>query len=147
MAPAIQAGDQVVMEHFTYLRHSPQRGDIVVFATDKIPGRSGQKYVKRMVGLPGETLRLSDGVLYANGEPISLRNKEGEIKYTFSPSFAKYLRNAQDTVTVPPGCYFVLGDNSQRSADSRMWGFLPATSVMGRIVWCYWPPAHVGRVE
>jgi signal peptidase I len=147
MAPAIQAGDHVVMEHLTYWRHSPQRGDIAVFATDKIPRLGRQTYVKRLVGLPGETLRLNNGALYVNGERISLRNKAGEINYVFLPSFSKYLRNAKDTVTVPPGCYFVLGDNSERSADSRMWGFVPAASVVGRIVWCYWPIQNAGGVE
>ena len=125
MAPAIQAGDHVVMEHLTYLRHPPQRGDIMVFDTDEIPGLGRETYVKRVVGLPGETLRLDNGALYVNGERTSLRNKAGEIKYASSPSLAKYLRSARDTVTVPPGCYFVLGDNSARSADRSVLGLRP----------------------
>jgi signal peptidase I len=148
MAPAIERGDHVIMEHFSYLRQAPARGDLLVFDTSEIPKLGNQTYVKRLVGLPGETLRLDDGKLYVNGEPVVLRNKAGDIKYTHLSAYSsKYLRNGPETVTVPPGSYFVLGDNSSHSADSRIWGFVPAESVLGRVVWCYWPPQHAGRVD
>lgn len=145
MAPAIDAGDHVVMEGFSYLRLPPRRGDIVVFKTDAIPGLGHQTYVKRLVGLPGEELRIDHDALYVNGERVSIRNKEGEIVYRSLNS--RFLRNPQEKIKIPPGSYFVLGDNALRSLDSRMWGCVPASSVLGRAVWCYWPPAHIGHIE
>jgi len=145
MAPAIAAGDHVVMEGFSYLRRPPRRGDIVVFKTDAIPGLGHETYVKRIVGLPGEELRIDHDALYVNGERVSIRNKEGEIAYRTPNS--KFLRTPQETYKIPPGSYFVLGDYAQRSLDSRIWGTLPASAILGRAVWCYWPPARIGHIE
>lgn len=147
MSPAVKGGDHVLMRG----RITPRRGDIVVFDTRDIPrltqpGSRGQIYLKRLVGLPGETLSIAEGQLYVDGKPLPMRNKEGEINYTNMPG-TMYLTKAGETVTVPADSYFVLGDNSPNSADSRYWGFLPKKSVLGRIFYCYGPTERRGPVQ
>ena len=146
MSPAINARDNVLMEGLTYLKMDPRRGDIVVFTLDERKTGRPLIYMKRLVGLPGERLRIFDGVLYVNDQPITLRNKAGDIHYVTMPT-SRYLRNDVDSVTIPEGHYFLLGDNSEHSSDSRFWGFVPAKSVMGRLVLCYWPPDRIGSVR
>ena len=149
MAPAIEAGDRVMMERVTFLVRKPHRGDIIVFRTDGIrsitPQERGSIYVKRIAGMPGERLDISDGKVYINDKPVPLRNAVGEIDYLLPagmgwPAF-------QTNVSVPSKQYHVLGDNSTNSYDSRSWGFVPAENVMGRVWFCYWPPNRVGRVR
>jgi signal peptidase I len=146
MAPAIEKGDGIIMEALTHRGRVPQRGDILVFATGGIKGLGHDIFIKRLVGLPGEELRLDHNGLSVNGVHVSLRNKAGEIAYSsvFTP---KYLQNEHEIFTVPPGSYFVIGDNVLHSLDSRVWGSIPAKSVLGRAVWCYWPLEHQGRLE
>lgn len=150
MAPAIETGDQVLMEGFTYLRGTPQRGDIVTFRTSGIReiyrlGPSGGEviFVQRIVGLPGETLRIDDGKLYVNGEPVSIRNEAGEIRYANGGE----LRGSGESVTVPAGQYYVLGDNTHNSYDSREWGCVPREAITGRVIYCYAPRGRRGPVK
>jgi signal peptidase I len=140
MTPAVSGGDHIVTEGVTYLSRQPRRGDIVVFRTDGIPSvPPGTFYVKRVAGEPGERVRIAEGKLFVNDKPVSLSNAVGEITYTtLSP---------QTEVTVPSGCYFVLGDNSTNSSDSRYWGGVPRKNIIGRVSFCYWPPQRAGRVK
>src|SRR6185369_2711466 len=86
MAPAIAVGDCDLMENFTYNFRKPRRGDIVVFKTDGIPSlQNGVIYVKRMVGLPGDSLRISDGKLFVNDKHLALTNEAGDIRYVSLP--------------------------------------------------------------
>jgi signal peptidase I len=151
MSPAIMAGDCVIVDVFRKSPPPVSRGEIVVFTNDGISGIGEGLHVERLVGLPGETLRLVDGTLYVNGVPVTLKNRNGDIQYappvyTGSTS-GHYLQNAAETLTVPEGCYFVLGDNTYHSLDSRYWGLVPATSLCGRVKWRYWPANRAGRVE
>jgi signal peptidase I len=147
MAPAIMAGEHVMIEGFTYLSSRPKRGDIVVFKSDGLaPMSSGQIYIKRVAGEPGERLRIADGNLYVNDKPVALSNATAVIHYTSLPR-STYLASSSDTATVPEGHYFVLGDNSTNSADSRVWGFLPARNILGRVTFCYWPLKRIGTVK
>ncbi len=143
MAPAINRDDQIFMEGITYRFRPPARGEIIVFEADALPNtKPGERYVKRLVGLPGDRLRISGGTLYINDQPSPLRNKAGEMHYT--TGMGTYLRDDGDTFTVPYGKYFVLGDNSPNSADSRMWGAIPTGWVTGRAVYCYRPSRNAG---
>ncbi len=135
-----------MMEGFTFLARQPQRGDIVVFRTDGIVSPPATIYVKRLIGEPGDTLRLADGRLYVNDRQVTLSNSAGEIQYLIMPG-STFLTSSNDTAAVPAGQFFVLGDNSSNSLDSRYWGFLPAKNILGRIWFCYWPPHRVGIVE
>ena len=147
MAPAISPGDNVIMEKITFFARAPRRGDIVVFrAVNMPPFEDDVLYPKRVVGLPGDHLRLTEGKLYVNEAPLTLRNRNEEIHYVSLPG-SKYLASGDETVIVPAGHYFVLGDNSADSLDSRVAGFLPGKNIMGRMWFCYWPPGHVGSVR
>lgn len=146
MAPAISPRDHVLMEGFSFLARKPRRGDIVVFKTDGIESlESGNVYLKRVVGEPGDQLRIVAGKLYVNEKPVDMKNRLGEIHYVFLP-FSRFLTSTNDTATVPDGSFFVLGDNSTNSADSRIWGCLPSKNVKGRILFCYWPLGRFGGV-
>jgi signal peptidase I len=147
MTPAISRGDHFMMEGFTYVVRKPHRGDIIVFRSDGIASLPADIiYNKRVVGEPGERLRISDGKLYVNDRPMPLKNAAGDIHYVFLPG-TQYLASSADSVKVPEGHYFVLGDNSSNSSDSRFWGFVPANNIMGRASVCYWPPARMGVVR
>ncbi|MDB6028637.1 MAG: signal peptidase Serine peptidase [Verrucomicrobiales bacterium] len=144
MTPSVSSGDRIVMEGFTYLARKPHRGDIMVFRTDNIPLiQADSIYIKRVAGEPGDRVRISDGKLYVNEAHVSLKNSSGEIRYVG----LGYLATSNDVVTVPDNSYFVLGDNSVNSADSRYWGFVPAKNVMGRASVCYWPPQRMGAIK
>ena len=146
MAPAINRNDDIFVEGLTYLHRRPARGEVITFKNDGLPGVSpGEKYVKRLVGLPGDRLRIAGGTLYVNDETAFFRNKNGEIHYT--NGIGTHLRREDETFVVPADSYFVLGDNSPVSADSRIWGAIPAHSVVGRAVFCYEPAADAGWIR
>jgi signal peptidase I len=149
MTPAIARGDHILMEGLTFLLRKPQRGDIIVFKTDGIASMNSSQrssiYDKRVAGLPGERVHITGGKLYVNDRHVVLKNAAGEIAYHLAPSFSGMA--AVTNVTVPAGHYYVLGDNSTNSYDSRFWGLVPAQSVLGRVWFCYWPPNRVGRVK
>ncbi len=146
MAPTITSGDHVIMEGFTFLARKPRRGDVAVFKSDGIAQLlPATLYVKRVAGEPGDRLRIVDGKLYINDQHVALSNAVGEIEY-FPPAGLEKMA-PQTNVTVPAGQYYVLGDNSTNSSDSRFWGFVPAKHIMGRIAFCYWPLNRVGGVR
>jgi signal peptidase I len=146
MTPAVSAGDHVMMEGITFLTRNPRRGDVVVFKTDGIALLPSSKFVlRRIAGEPRDQLRIAEGKLYVNDRLVKLSNAEGEIVYSPPPRLGNLPLKTE--VTVPEGCYFVLGDNSTNSFDSRFWGSLPREKIMGRICFCYWPPARFGVVR
>ena len=146
MAPAVSSGDHVIAEGLTLLKRKPHRGDIVVFKSDGIASlKPGTTYDKRIVGEPGEHLRITDGKLYINDKPVVITNKIGEINYPIT-ELMKSL-NPKTDVIIPQGQYFVLGDNSTNSYDSRFWGCLPVENIIGRIYFCYWPSTRIGEVK
>jgi signal peptidase I len=146
MAPTISAGDHIVMEGATFLSRQPRRGDIVVFRTDGIPSvPPGTFYVKRVVGEPGERVHFAGGKLFVNDKQVSLSNAMGEIVFELPQGVATLF--PQTEMTVPSDDYFVVGDNSTNSSDSRYWGPLPRKNIIGRVSFCYWPPGRIGTVK
>jgi signal peptidase I len=143
MTPAVAAGDHVMMEGVTFLSREPRRGDIIVYKTDGIAALPpAQIYLKRVAGEPGDQLRIAAGKLFINDNQVSLSNAVGEIVYDLTPGLM-----TNTDVTVPSGCYFVLGDNSTNSFDSRFWGSVPRENIIGRIAFCYWPAGRIGEVK
>jgi signal peptidase I len=145
MSPAISPGDHVLMEKFTLLSRKPRRGDIIVFTTKGIAGlASVEIWVKRVAGEPGEHLQLLDSQLYINNVRVTRSNAYGEIACKLPTLPGPPLIT---NLIVPSNSYFVLGDNSMNSSDSRYWGCVPETNILGRIVFCYWPPQRAGAVR
>jgi len=127
MANTLHDGERLFVNKFIYRIHPPERGDIIVFTPKGAPG---QKYIKRVIGLPGDTVYIKDGVTYVNGEAI----KEEYIPEKTLGDFGPY--------EVPGESVFVLGDNRNHSADSRfknIVGFVDYDSISGRAFWVYWP--------
>ncbi|PYR61500.1 MAG: signal peptidase I [Acidobacteria bacterium] len=114
-----------------------RRGDIVVF---KYPDEPDRDFIKRVIGLPGETVELRNKKVYINGKPID----EPYVHFLSPPSSAGQEVTSADVrenyapVTVPPDHYFVMGDNRDNSQDSRYWGFLPRDYVKGKALLIYW---------
>jgi signal peptidase I len=145
MTPAVSPGDDILVEGFTYLFGKPHRGDIVVFRTAGIESLpQDQFYVKRIAGEPGDHVRISEGKLFINEKPVSLSNAFGEIVYGLPSGYEK---SAKTDLTVPNDSYFVLGDNSTNSLDSRFWGSVPRANIIGRVAYCYFPPQRKGPVK
>ena len=114
-----------------------RRGDIVVF---KYPDEPDRDFIKRVIGLPGETIELKQKKVYVNGTPLD----EPYVHFLTPPSTeyqevtSSDLRERFGPVTVPPDQYFVMGDNRDNSQDSRYWGFLPRHYVKGKALLIYW---------
>lgn len=148
---AIDTGDQVFVDKFSYNFIRPHHGDVFVFRTNNIPGiqadpDAGQPfYIKRLAGLPGDTLRLDPPRLFINNQPAE------QIAYGFGrviaakPPYQGYfpgrdnLSSPDHPFTVPAHSFFALGDNSHNSYDSRYWGPVPEENLVGRGLFVYWP--------
>jgi len=153
----IETGDQVLVDKISYHFAPPVQADVFVFKTLGIrriqatlpPGVDSQHYIKRLAGMPGQTLRiipphlLIDGIIAwqpAFQKVMSLRNRYRGYTNGLESGFPfQYLGTPQATFTVPPKSYFALGDNSYHSSDSRNWGAVPQNNVAGRAVLVYWP--------
>ncbi|MGI8605442.1 MAG: signal peptidase I [Verrucomicrobiales bacterium] len=145
MSPAISPGDQVLMEGMSYLWSEPRRGNVAIFRTAGIEAiRADTIYVMRIAGEPGDRLRIAQGKLFVNGEQVTLLNAAGNITSFPPPSGRHPLKT---DVTVPEGHYFMLGDNSANSFDSRYWGFVPRQNIMGRVFLRHWPLTRAGAVK
>ena len=113
---------------------SPSRGDVIVFNTPSEAARKcgeGGTFVKRLIGLPGETVTERAGYVFINGKPL----KEPYVKHRDTNS---------GTWHVAKGDYFFMGDNRAESCDSRMWGSVPRGSLIGTVFFTYWPPNRIG---
>lgn len=140
MEPTVQINDRLVVEKISYLFHPPQRGDIIVFqAPEKalvISGSTTQDaYLKRIVGLPGETVEIREGQVVINGETIQESYIKAPPDYAWGPN------------VVPAGQYLVLGDNRNGSLDGHIWGFLPEESIIGKAAARFWPPERIGGLD
>lgn len=156
----VDAGDQVFVDKFTYNFVRPKRGDVFVFRTEGIPGIHSSDpnvhnefYIKRLAGLPGDTLRIAAPDLFINGQLAKgfgfervMSEKNGYRGYSNMPFTRLDSPSAQ--MTAPPKGYIALGDNSYNSYDSRGWGPVPENNIVGRGWFVYWPfTSHWGFVK
>ena len=129
MVPTIMVKDHVVVTKFNYWLREPERGEIVVFES---PVEKNKHLIKRLIGVPGDTIEFKDNVLYINGEQV-------QEDYLYDEVFtADY-----GPIIVPEEMYFMCGDNRQRSYDSRSWGFVSKEQIIGKGVAIYWPIKHL----
>jgi len=128
MQPTLFAGDMVIVNKLAYrFNNSPHRGDVIVFKyppdPDSIP------YIKRIIGLPGDQVHITNGKVYINSQPVD-------------EPYLKVSTNRGGDWTVPDRQLFVMGDNRNNSRDSRAWGFVPFENIIGRAELIYLPPQH-----
>jgi signal peptidase I len=152
-------GDHLFVDRVSFVMREPKRGEITVFVTDGIvaaDGKSlgGRYYIKRLMGMPGDTLKISDGKLYVkaagSSEFVLLDNAavpamarvydsdSGYHGYSHHPG-STFLKSDNAVFKVPPGQYFMLGDNSRNSRDSRFWGTVPRANLIGPASLVWWP--------
>jgi signal peptidase I len=145
MAPVITRGSWIYVDALAFRRQGPARGDVVVFRGEGLPTLVHYRdwQVKRIVGLPGDTVSIRDRRLYVGGNPV---RELAPFQYT-AMWFDNYLASEGAVYTVPPGTYFVLGDNPDGSYDSRFFGPVPAGNIAGRAVFRCWPLGRVGVVR
>ncbi len=137
MEPTLEINDRLIIEKLTYHFREPERGDVVVFNPTEVLRRQNFKdaFIKRVIGLPGETIEIKGGKVYVNGTAL----KED---YTAQPPDYDY-----GPVTVPEGQYLVLGDNRNNSYDSHYWGFVPKENIIGRASVRFWPVNRLGVLD
>jgi signal peptidase I len=156
MVPTLEVGQRVLVDRVSFRFGDPDRGDIVVFkpphgadvgscgvehpsdqpCPKETPERSDTNFIKRVVGLPGDHLKVIEGSVYINGK----RQDE---------SFARLdaecpTCNLPREITIPKGEYYMMGDNRGESADSREWGPVPKKWIIGKAFMTYWPPNRIG---
>jgi len=146
---AVDTGDQVFVDKFSYNFVKPHRGDVFVFRTNHIvgiredPEAGSPFYIKRLAGLPGDRLRIDPPFLYINGKKAEgcgfARVMEAKPPYRGYGPGHDYLADPNRSFTVPSDGYFALGDNSYNSYDSRYWGPVPEENLVGRGLFVYWP--------
>jgi signal peptidase I len=147
----VMTGDNLFVDRFSYHFVRPRVGQGFVFRTDLIPAiHKNDYYIKRLVGVPGDVLQIKEPVLYRNGAPITgaaafdwNAHRTGLYRgYFYGPppgGETLGLLRQGETLTVPPGHYFAMGDNSLLSSDGRFWGFVPDAAVIGRPLFIYYP--------
>lgn len=144
MVPTLEVNDRLIVEKITYRLNPPQRGDIVVFyppeqagaecSGSQTPTHLKDAFIKRVVGLPGDTIEVRDGTMFVNGQPLPETYTAARPSYAWGPQ------------TVPENSYFVFGDNRNNSCDSHYWGAVPRENIIGRAVFRFWPPGRLGNV-
>jgi signal peptidase I len=131
MEPNLHHGEFVIVSKINYRFGEPERGDVVVF---DFPRNITQEYIKRVIGLPGEEIRVANGKVHVNGVMLE-------------EPYIKVEPNYEGEWTVPENTLFVLGDNRNNSSDSHNWGTVPQENIVGEALLVYWPPNSWGLVN
>lgn len=143
MTPTISSGDDVLICRFAYWFREPHRGDVIVFKTTGIKGiPEGQAakdvlFLERLVGLPNDIVEIGGGSIWVNKTKMEFGDPTRPIEYRNIQS--GILPRGVESHQVPPGEYFVLGDNSANSYDSRYWGTIRRSAIYGKVTKIYWP--------
>jgi signal peptidase I len=144
MIPNFESGDYVLTDKISYRLGEPQRGDVVVFhapSSAHCPQGTGCDFIKRVVGLPGELVEIKDSQIFVNSKPLG----EVYIPDEFQTEAGSFTRNK--SVSLGDNQYFVAGDNRPHSSDSRVWGPIDKSMIVGKAFFRYWPPETMGVIE
>ena len=134
MQPGLEDEERIFINKFVYRLEPVSRGDVVVF---RYPRDTRKSYIKRIIGVPGDHVRIDGGQVYVNDQPL----REGYVPDEY------FDRRSYLEVVVPPCSYFVLGDHRNRSSDSREFGAVEEKLISGKAVFGYWPLAKMGKVK
>lgn len=132
MEPNLHNDQRLVVEKVSYRLHGPRRGDVVIFS---MPQQGEELLIKRIIGLPGETVEIRDGKVYIDGTLLH------------EPYLNQETRGGLEPMVVPPLHVFVLGDNRSFSNDSRAFDAVPIENILGRAWFSYWPPKDLGLLD
>ena len=140
MRPTLMEGDKLFVNKFIYRFREPQRGDIIVF---KYPEDPKKDFIKRLVAFEGETVEIREGKIYVDGKALDDAKTFGRFYYYNHDPFG----GPSEKIKIPENSFYVLGDNSGNSTDSRFWGFVPRKNLVGKAMFRWWPPKRIGAVE
>ena len=145
--PGDKSGDRIIVLRYWFRK--PARGDLVAFNTTGIQHvllPRSQIYVKRVIGIPGDEISFREGKLLNHGLPVT--TPASLTRINFVPiSGSSYLRHDRDSFQVPPGRYFVIGDNTTNSLDSRYYGPVTTERLIGKATRIYWPPRRIRTLD
>jgi signal peptidase I len=151
MRMTLLEGDAILVNKFLYgakipftdkrlpAVRQPKRGDVVVFI---FPGDTKKDFIKRLVGVEGDSVEITNGTIYVNDKPVTEPGFNSNYYYNRGD-----FGEAGKKIVVPQNSYFVLGDNSASSQDSRYWGFVPKSNVLGKAILIYWPPNRIRLIK
>ena len=135
MEPNYRSGDYLIIDELSYRLRDPQRGEVIVF---EYPLDPTSKYIKRIIGLPGETIEINDGKIFIKKDENEF--VVDESIYLSESDLEKWtINNNKDPITLKENEYFVMGDNRNYSSDSRRWGVLPRENITGRMMFRFSP--------
>jgi signal peptidase I len=137
MEPTLQINDRLIIDKLSYDFTAPQRGDVVVFNPPKALRQQNfhDAFIKRVIGLPGDTVEVKNGQVVVNGSPLKEKYIEAPPSYQWG------------AVVVPANSYLVLGDNRNNSYDSHYWGFVPRHDIIGKAVFRFYPFTRIGELN
>ncbi|MCA9371301.1 signal peptidase I [Candidatus Woesebacteria bacterium] len=139
MEPSFQTGNYIFTSKMTYKMRQPERGDVIVF---KSPQNPDIEFIKRIVGLPGDTVLVENQEVYVNGNKLA----EPYISAKTTIFSGGFLKEGEEII-VPDGYYFVMGDNRPHSSDSREFGPIPKESIIGQVFFRYFPVHEAGKIQ
>jgi signal peptidase I len=140
MIPTLLVGDKLFVNKYLYRFEEPKPGDIIVF---RYPSDPKKDFIKRLVAESGDSVEIRDGRIYVNEKALDDPESFGKFHYQNHGPFG----DPGEQIVVPQDSYYVLGDNSSNSQDSRFWGFVPKKNVLGKAFFRWWPPRRIGKIE
>jgi signal peptidase I len=128
MEPSLHDQERIMVDKVSYMFHPPARGDVIVFDA---PPAHGENYVKRIIGVPGDVISVNGTTVTVDGTTLNETYVDPIMQGNPNPPI--------NNEVIPDGKYFVMGDDRRNSSDSRVWGFVPRGSIIGRAALVYWP--------
>lgn len=130
MEPNYHSGDYLIIDELSYKLREPQRGEVIVF---NYPLNPSYRYIKRIIGLPGETIEIKSGEVFISGADGEVREID-ESLYLSAETREEWINTNYSPLFLKENEYFVMGDNRNNSSDSRVWGILPFKNITGRVL-------------
>jgi signal peptidase I len=144
MEPTFHNAEYLMTDKLSYKFGLPKRGDVVVFEAPpaaQCPEGTGCDFIKRVIGEPGDTIEIKNNAIYLNNQKLNESYLDASV-LTKAGEFTSH-----GPITVPEGSYFVAGDNRPHSSDSRVWGTVELSRIVGKVFFRYWPPNRTGIIR